>query len=397
MYRFQAAWDGDIETIKELTLAPWGPTSENTPLKIAVEDRDDQSPFSIAVLRGHLNVARAIVQISFAQYHPETKEEKARYRMGDDVDEYDEDSIDDNGSDDVPVYKEIIDDRFTIDNIGEVSTQVKSKTSPVTFISWSCSAWKYKKFFGSDTKFTYGVDNRTVSGGGRLSLTSWSIKTNNMRLFSFLLDLEIEWLDRLADKSDGSSAMLSFSDYDFKLAINYGRLDMLAEMIKHGGAGMDLESLVKTSGVKYHEKPKYYQGLSVHGRKREDWVSAARGTRLHNVSDMNPPLLEAAFKGSLASVEWFLSDAPARHYTDFSEAYKQHKLIRHLNTAAGGFEKVLPKWLGARRKFPLFAPFEVSMTNLNRRACAPLCYSGKTALRDYEVDRVSFESHAGFT
>lgn len=65
--------------------------------------------------------------------------------------------------------------------------------------------------------------------------------------------------------------------------------------------------------------------------------------------------MQAAFKGSLASVEWFLSDAPERHYKDFAEAYKHHKLIAHLNTAGGGFDKVLSKWLGARRK--LTEPF----------------------------------------
>jgi hypothetical protein len=34
-------------------------------------------------------------------------------------------------------------------------------------------------------------------------------------------------------------------------------------MIKHSGAGLELESLVKNSGIKYIEKPKFYQGLSV--------------------------------------------------------------------------------------------------------------------------------------
>lgn len=83
-------------------------------------------------------------------------------------------------------------------------------------------------------------------------------------------------------------------------------------------------------------------------------MSAARGERLHRVADQSPPLLQAAYDGNLTSVEWFLSDAPVRHYKDFAEAYKQNKLIDHLNTKAGGFETVLMKWLGARRKHPPF-------------------------------------------
>lgn len=114
-----------------------------------------------------------------------------------------------------------------------------------------------------DKKFTYGVDDREVGGSPTLTLQSWAITTNDKSLFSFLLDLDVEWTDRLAKNMDGSSGIPSFATYDFELALKYGRIDLLAEMIKHGGAGMELQSLVKNSSVKYREKPKYYQGLSV--------------------------------------------------------------------------------------------------------------------------------------
>jgi hypothetical protein len=88
----------------------------------------------------------------------------------------------------------------------------------------------------------------------------------------------------------------------------------------------------------------------VHGKKRPAWINAARGTHSQRVSDSDPPLLSAAFRGCLPSVEWFLSDAPARHYLDFAKAYKHDKYIAHLNKNAGGFEKFLRSWLGAGRK-----------------------------------------------
>jgi hypothetical protein len=173
----------------------------------------------------------------------------------------DSDAEIDNG--DVPVYKELIDDKFTVENIGEVETQVKSKTSPLAFIRWVSSAGQYKEIFQPDRSVTYGLDNSEVKLDRWNSMVSWSIITNDKELFSFMLDLEVEWMDRLADKSKGPVGPPSFAQSDFNLAIRYGRLDILAEMIKHGGAGMDLEALVKESGVKYYEKPKYYQGLSV--------------------------------------------------------------------------------------------------------------------------------------
>ncbi|KAF2192505.1 ankyrin repeat protein [Zopfia rhizophila CBS 207.26] len=352
---FQAAWDGDLATIKSLTLTPWGPEGDKMPLKTAVEDINDQSPFSLAVLRGHLDVARAIVEISYAQYQPVEEKEKARYRMGNEMENYDEDSEDDDASDssEIPVYRQIIDEKFTIENIGEVSMQVKSRTSPLSFIGWTCTAWSYAAIFMPDQKFAYGEDNRTITRTGRLPLLRWSITTNDMNLFNFCLDLESEWTTRMTNKEDGCLATPSLSDEDFHSAIKYGRLEMLAKMIQHTGAGMKLESLVKRSGVKFQEKPKFYQGLSVHGKKRPDWTAAARGIRMRSITDTNPPLLEAAFKGSLASVEWFLSDTPARHYLAFAEAYKSDKLIKHLNTAAGGFDKVLSNWLGARRELAI--------------------------------------------
>ena len=372
---YQAAWEGDLDTIKSLTLTPWGPENGKTPLKIAVTDAQDQSPFSIAILRNHFKVARAIVEISYAQYSPEEKQEKTRYRLGNAREEYDEDydeesdQSDENPSEtsDVPVRKEIVDDNFTLD-IGEVALSVKSKVSPLTFLQWSCSSFgSYVEFCTPGKKFTYGLDNQEVSIYGNLEALTWAIKTNDMPLFALMLDLKIEWMDRLAKGTNNATDNTSvnatevegdvlvsfpkFSQDDFELAIKYGRLDMVSEMIKHGGAGLKLEALVKRSGVKYKEKTQFYQGLSVHGKKMAKWISAARGTYTQTVRETHPPLLQAAFKGSLASVEFFLSDTPTRHYRDFAEAYKRDDLIKHLNEAGGGFDKILLKWLHARRKF----------------------------------------------
>ncbi|KAF2265301.1 ankyrin, partial [Lojkania enalia] len=262
---FQAGWEGDLNKIKTYTLASWGPKADNTPLKITVEDKHDQSPFSLAVLRGHFEVARAIVDISFAQYHPDQEKPRARYRIGHATEEYDDDCEDEDAASDttnIPVYEELLDDCFTIDNIGEVSTQVKSKTSPLAFIHFPCSAWSYAKFFRPDLKPTYGLEDKEVEGSGTKRLSSWAVAINDMKLFSFILDLDLVWTNRLADPEDGSSPILSISNDDFQKAIQYARLDILAEMIKHAGAGMEPEFLVKNSSVKYREKPKYYQGLS---------------------------------------------------------------------------------------------------------------------------------------
>lgn len=78
---FQAAWDDDIDTIKTLTLMPQGQNKDEPPLQIAVRDLFGLSPFSIAVLRNHLDTAAAILEISRAQYVPKEKKGLERYSM----------------------------------------------------------------------------------------------------------------------------------------------------------------------------------------------------------------------------------------------------------------------------------------------------------------------------
>lgn len=50
--------------------------------------------------------------------------------------------------------------------------------------------------------------------------------------------------------------------------MNHGKTQMLALIIKRTGAGIPLDHLVKKSGVELKQKPRYYQGLTVYGKKR---------------------------------------------------------------------------------------------------------------------------------
>lgn len=98
---FEAAWNNDLETIKSLTLGKWSSEDGmplNSPLKIAVQDGNGFSPFSIAVLRGHRELARKIVEICATQYHKDdglSTKQRFRTISGSDDDE-DADSDDGN-------------------------------------------------------------------------------------------------------------------------------------------------------------------------------------------------------------------------------------------------------------------------------------------------------------
>ena len=112
---------------------------------------------------------------------------------------------------------------------------------------------------------------------------------------------------------------------------------------------MSLNHLVKSSGVEYTKKPKYYQGLSVGGKKRADWAQAP-GEAVKSSEERVPPMLQAARYGSIDSVEWFMSDAPLRRYKEFAEANKEDKRIKTLEASGTTFESSVGSWLAMKSR-----------------------------------------------
>ncbi len=87
----------------------------------------------------------------------------------------------------------------------------------------------------------------------------------------------------------------------------------------------------------------------MHGNKRADWANAGR--EVAEVPQLrHPPLLHAARLGSLESVEWFLSDAATRCYSEFAENNRSDKRIQNLAKAQGGLEASISAWLNLRSK-----------------------------------------------
>ncbi|RHZ50985.1 ankyrin repeat protein [Aspergillus thermomutatus] len=336
---FEAAWRGDLETIRSLTLGTWGPDKHRPPLEIATKDQRNFDPFSIAVLRGHLDVAKAIIAIAQVQYKPQDQQENARYRLRTTVNNDDDSSCDEreDDSDELDIERQILDEEFTIDNIGEVKTQVESKVSPLSLLKDSCPV---EGFTGTSLP----------DGQKPLNLVQYAIWKDDVELLVFLLDLGRE----LSAKS-GSSEQTIFTvgKWDLTMAMQLGRLGCLAELIKRTGAGIQLDKLAEQSGVEIKDKPKYYQGLSIHGKKRADWAAAGRGILPVKPEEEQPPLLVAARQGNLEAVEWFLGTAPGRYYLEFAEAHKHDKRIKRLAMGKLGVERSITNSLNCRRDLVL--------------------------------------------
>jgi hypothetical protein len=324
---FEAAWANDLEKIKSLTLAPWGSDGGQPPLAIAVSDLKMNSPFSLAFLKGHFDTAKAILEITQAQWSPPGGE-KARFRIAN-IGDDDHSPADSEASDNSEpnIFKEIVDDRFTIDKIGQVSMKVKSHVSASESLGWTRST------------FVIGEDNRIEKTyPGSSDLLTFVITQNDTKRFHFLLDMHARF-----------AKLGIFPDKIFFHAIELGRTRMLARAIREFGAGIPIEHLVKKSGKEVKVKPKYYQGLTVYGKKRADWAKRGRHVATRPRSQP-PPLLIAAFKGSLESCQWFLSDGPAIRYEKFgkSKTAREDPRLKHLNESPGGFNRAISKWLGVQ-------------------------------------------------
>jgi ankyrin repeat protein len=374
---FEACWDADLPTIKKLTLAVWG--ENQSPLKIAVQDKYRFSPLSIAVLRNHLDVAKAVLEIAHAQYGPEEEGGQAKHSIRQGLDD---DDSSNNENDEVHIFSEIVDDRFTVENIGEVQLQVKSDITPCKMLSWECPCFILLEDDYSAASMTdQGYTRRRRSTGGRpprkvsqgaaksssdlapsrdsvkkipdlerpFGLFQFAIYLNDTHLMGFLIDMAEDFQTRNAGSTETAVAcFFRFDESDFLYAIRLGRVEILRTIIKRTGAGFPLNDLVKQSGIEIPEKPKHYQGLSVHGKKRADWANEGREAQGGPAEADHPPLLHAAQLGSLESIEWLDSDATLRCYTEFVDNHQGDIRIQNLSKLEGGIEASLSKWLRLR-------------------------------------------------
>ncbi|RGP64578.1 hypothetical protein FLONG3_9493 [Fusarium longipes] len=343
----EAAWAGDLDKVKELSLQAWGPEQDQAPLKIAVSDHKGNTPFSIAVLRGHYDLAKVLLEIVKAQWSP-PKKDKVRFRMDtgndDDDDEYSEDSDSSEGPEDGEprIVSEKVQQQFTIDNIGHVDLNVESHTKPLQVICQSVpTQWSVE----NDRLFYHWIYS---------SLFDHMLSTDNMTGLKFLLDLAQHYSSQKFEGDDdeedeNSPTGFVFPQSGFRYAVDHGKTKMLALIIKRTGAGIPLDHLVKKSGVALNRRPRYYQGLTVYGRKRKDWATAGRGMVIKSSGPRTPPLLYAALAGNLESVEFFLGDAPHRLYSEFakSKASRDDHRFKHLKEGPGGFDRAISRWLGA--------------------------------------------------
>ncbi|KAK5111614.1 hypothetical protein LTR85_011792 [Meristemomyces frigidus] len=343
---FEASWAGDATTVKELTWTPWKASedSDRPPLQVAVQDAHGMSPFAIAIMHGNIELASIILRIAEVQHAPpDTPLKQRRYRI-----DFNVPNPEDDGSDeDIPIHSEVTDDQFTVENIGEISTQVKSQVSPLSMIEWTCAAFKR---FDSDSSVSSdsGLDSHEAKLAEPDNLLQLAVFRDDTKLLTHLLSILQECVRQETSNKGTKQRFYSIRESDFVYAVTADRPQLLEAMIERTGAGLPLNRLVEESGAEVREEATHYQGLSVRGKKRQDWRSARGGQPVKQFETSHPPLLVSAHHSSLKLVEWFLSDAPMRCYNVFSAVYEDDVRLQRLAQVTSGFEASARKFLAAR-------------------------------------------------
>ncbi|KAL9021492.1 MAG: hypothetical protein Q9185_001285 [Variospora sp. 1 TL-2023] len=356
---FQAAWEGDDEKIRELTLADWGPQKDRKPLYVATQDNGGFTPFALAMIRQHLETAKLLVGIANAQFkESDDSKSQRRYEIagGSDYDSYN--SEEDNSEEDI--YSRVVDQTYTYDNIADLQNSVGSQVSASEMLGQSAAVWWFLDKPEKAARDAFGCGKANIqraidysratseaaqsclasSGYSYVGLGQYAMVSRDIALFRFWLQCCREASKMKQKKVDFTT--VDFLAEDFLFALRRGYVEEMAEMIKISGVGLPLDALIKKSGIAQAEKPQYYQGLSIGGKKMTGWAREhGRKAYRSAMSKSTPPLFEAAMLGSLPAVEWFLSDTPLRLYMEYRDQNKDDKRLRKLAKAPGGFESVV--------------------------------------------------------
>ncbi|KAJ5371091.1 uncharacterized protein N7496_007183 [Penicillium cataractarum] len=345
---FEAAWNGNLDTIKSLTLCMWGPAKDQLPLRMSQVDASGLTCLHILILRGHLRVAKAILQILRVQY--KVKEPKARRHF-----EMDLDSDGESDDEGLNIVGHIVDEQFTYENVGEVASQVESEVSPRNALERALplSLFLDEALPKEDTFRYVGMNHWSAASFLKINtLFKYAIFKNDLPLLEWLLKAGNECAR--TDPSDKTAFTLG--QQELQLAMILGHTECLGMLIQSTAVGLPLLKMSKDSGIAAKEEPQYYQGLSIRGQKRKDWADAGRpdNNNFAQGSDTGrPPVLISALQGNMASTEWLLGTAPSRYYLEYVNAHLDDENVQRLSQSKLGLEASVLNWLQTRNNLVL--------------------------------------------
>ncbi|KAK5800856.1 hypothetical protein VI817_003068 [Penicillium citrinum] len=331
--KFDAAWVGDIDTIKALALDWQNEVERKPPLSLGESDCFGFTPLHIAILRGHWEVANEMIEILHAQHKPHKPRESDFYDDEDENGDGDGDRVieppetdDDNISDSESEYDWEEDKE---ENVQERPKRpaveyVKLRASPLTVTLLSeCPAYLFTERSevadefrpwstqdGSRIFITYSSGQEPKRG-----LIDHAILMNDIELLRFLLEMT----KSLTNRDHRRRTMDSVLREPFLFALKLGRIDCLSMMIEKGGASL------------FEQKPIYYYQKSPSDKQPTSYTKS--------------PLLAAAMEGNLETTLWMMGPDAIRHYVKYIKSHEDDQRLEKFTNSEDGIEKSVLKWL----------------------------------------------------
>ncbi|KAK2775823.1 hypothetical protein FQN52_007078 [Onygenales sp. PD_12] len=392
---FQAAWEGDIQKVKLLTTETKASNKSHSSLQLTAVDKvRTLDPFAIAVVRGHYDLARTILRdVENQQVQKDAKKQGRKvYQVVVDNDiesDADSEGETDTDSQGVGVRFDVVDEQQTIDDVRDTVPVGKYSTSPSILLDMrrdlsmfhatpkkgktmqnqrsavkkAFDSWRYYSQASllplGRLSFNSPVNLKDMKAYDGTDLLDFAIGRNDIEMVKFLLDEKTRLIQQKTPKEDGDESpneihkFVTLHAKVFHVAAHHGFIELLGYLMSKTGLEFPFQTLIKEAGVKPEVKPKYYRGLSVYGKKREDWASEDRWSYRDRMQGQIPLLLRVIRSGNIDSIKWFLSDEPQKRYREFLLANKDDSRLAPLFKSDDGYENILTSWLENKRHLAL--------------------------------------------
>ncbi|KAK2459398.1 hypothetical protein APHAL10511_008585 [Amanita phalloides] len=324
---YRVCFIGDHAKIQMLCLPPNGAPVDELPLQITVQLRDPGgryitgvTPFSIAVEKRMWDTARLILAIAAAQY--EVEESEAEFSVGHmDLDDDGSDGGSDDGSncsgrsDDTIGWGK---DNYYVD-VSKRPSAVKCDARPGLFLTMTRPyGYIHHGQYLEETVFAKAIREDDLE--------------SFVKLFNMVTNLPIP--------EDVTGAVT-------RQVLAYDRHDMLDELIRKTGVGIDLKTVRREAkdAIPVNDENKLYLGLNVHGKKRTD-LARRNDPNVGYEAQEHPLLWKALVLGSEKIVDYLGTDKPYDAYRSYAMGHSDERAERLRSIEK--LKELLPQWLGFR-------------------------------------------------
>ncbi|EPQ59792.1 ankyrin [Gloeophyllum trabeum ATCC 11539] len=321
---YEACYRGDNKVVREMCL-PQAVRPDNLPLQITVWKYVGSNmyrgwtPLAVAVLARRWDTARLIMAIAVAQYKsPEEKQAPFEFRginLGDDSDSESEESY-------LSEEDDASQEELQVTDVTKLPSAVRTETPPKVLLQEVQLEWPKN-------------DGKTIS------YVTPIIKA--------IMEDDLEAFVNICDLYHSGPERIPFARNDFINLLSYDRPEMLDEVVRRTGFGIQLpeeseetESRGESGGV---PKPILYLGLNVHGKKRRDLAQKVDPNAQQGYpADTVPLVWKAAHTGAIQILQYLKGERPLAAYRYYAAT--------HSDTVARGirempaFSDSLPSLLG---------------------------------------------------